>query len=251
MPCAPLPQLSSRFPPKKLENIDHLIQKLRQLSSSDDKAQPTDHIALLCETQSPNHRYVSEILLASGLLMKDLICLPMSTMPIQLQPPSHPINPNLFLVLEQTKSGSLLKPGTVNTISDKLKSDPDKLHRKLVFDIVNELLAHKLELASPRPDRQLRVKMVKFPGGQRLLKELCSDIEHLRAESRGKLDNSLMHGEGLLQQSEEWNYSYKELRGIVLDIERLMFKDLIDEIVNGEDTSVLQTKACRRQTGRC
>ena len=55
----------------KLANIASLLEKLQQLSvNKDEEAPPVDHIAFLCETPSPDHRYVSEILLASGLLMK-------------------------------------------------------------------------------------------------------------------------------------------------------------------------------------
>ena len=56
---------------KKLQSIDHLVQKLRRLNSSHDEAR-NDYIASLCENSNPDHRYVSEILLASGLLLRDL-----------------------------------------------------------------------------------------------------------------------------------------------------------------------------------
>ncbi|CAL9157684.1 unnamed protein product [Musa hybrid cultivar] len=256
LPDAPSPNLSSGFNQKKLANIEHLVQKLRQISSKDDEASTTDHIALLCEKQSPDHRYVSEILLASGLLMRDLTSGPISTVPIQLHPSGHPINPDLFFVLEQTKSPCLAKPVTVSQNIVQLKSDPEKLQRKLVFDVVNELLIQKLKLASPgpRPDPLLQVRKAKFPSGQRLLKEICSDIEHLKAESfvAGSLygDNSFMAGEDMLQHSEDWTDSGKELPTIVLEIERSIFKDLIDEVISGQGATGFQSKASRRQTVR-
>ncbi|URD94669.1 hypothetical protein MUK42_30430 [Musa troglodytarum] len=257
LPGVPSPNLSSGFNQKILANIEHLVQKLRQISSKDDEASTTDHIALLCEKQSPDHRYVSEILLASGLLMRDLTSGPISTVPIQLHPSGHPINPDLFLVLEQTKSACLAKPVTVSQNIVQLKSDPEKLQRKLVFDVVNELLIQKLKLASPgpRPDPLLQVRKAKFPSGQRLLREICCDIEHLKAESfvAGSLygDNSFMAGEDMLRQSEGWTDSGKELPMIALEIERSIFKDLIDEVISGQGATGFQSKASRRQTVRC
>jgi hypothetical protein len=64
--------LSSEMNRKKLQYIEHLVQKLRQLNSNHDEAR-TDYIALLCENTNPDHRYISEILLASGLLLKDFV----------------------------------------------------------------------------------------------------------------------------------------------------------------------------------
>ncbi|RZR93579.1 hypothetical protein BHM03_00022140 [Ensete ventricosum] len=255
--AAPSPNLSSGFNQKKLANIEHLVQKLRQISPKDDEASTADHIALLCEKQSPDHRYASEILLASGLLMRDLTSGPISTVPIQLHPSGHPINPDLYLVLEQTKSACLAKPVTVSKNIVQLKSDPEKLQRKLVFDVVNELLIQKLKLASPgpHPDPLLQVRKAKFPSGQRLLKEICSDIERLKAESfvAGNLygDNSLKAGEDMLRQSQGWTDSSKELPMIVLEIERSIFKDLIDEVISGQGVTGFQSKASRRQTVRC
>ncbi|KAG2254157.1 hypothetical protein Bca52824_084293 [Brassica carinata] len=67
-------QTASSFSPeinrKKFQNVEHLVQKLRRLNSSHDEVN-RDYIASLCENADPNtdHRYISEILLASGLLL--------------------------------------------------------------------------------------------------------------------------------------------------------------------------------------
>ncbi|KAF8112497.1 hypothetical protein N665_0064s0122 [Sinapis alba] len=110
---------------KKLQNVEHLVQKLKRLNSNHDETSQ-DYIASLCENNDPNtdHRYISEILLASGLLLRDL------SSEFQLHASGHPINPELFLVLEQTKRRS--------------SSGNEKLNRKLVFDAVNETLVKKL-----------------------------------------------------------------------------------------------------------
>ncbi|XP_039131470.1 protein LONGIFOLIA 1-like [Dioscorea cayenensis subsp. rotundata] len=157
---------SSEINHKKLKSIEILVQKLSQLSSEDGETQTTDHIALLCDTQKPDHRYVSEILLASSLLMKDL-----TAMPLQLHSSGHPINPDLFLVLEQTKSQTnILRP----------KNDTEKLHRKLIFDVVNEVLVQKLELTSPYIKTRKLSRIL--PTGQRLLRQVCSEIDQLENE---------------------------------------------------------------------
>ncbi|XP_017697631.2 protein LONGIFOLIA 1 [Phoenix dactylifera] len=242
------PKLSSKVNHKKLENIN-LVQKLRQLSSTDDEAPATDHRASLCEHRSPDQRFVSEILLASGLLMKDISWGPAGPMPNQLHPSGHPINPDLFLVLEQTKSGSFTKLESVHENSLRPKPGPEKLHRKLLFDVVNELLIQKLELTSPgsHPYLMLQARKLaaRFHGGQDLLRELCSKIEQLKAESsisdRCNNDSNLISGEDVLRQSEGWNEFSAEVPNVVLEIERSIFKDLIDEVVSGEGASSLQT----------
>ena len=208
---------------------------------------------MLCETQDPDHRYVSEILLASGLLLKDLSAGPMGPMPIQLHPSGHPINPDLFFVLEQTKTGGLSKFETINEKTLQSKNDLEKLHRKLVFDVVNEVLIQKLELTSSgrHPDYLARSRKLtaRFPRGQQLLKELCLVIEQLQDEA-GREGNSdveiRISDEELLRRSEGWVDFDKELPGVVLEVERLIFKDLIDDIVSGETVSTSQSKSSRR-----
>ncbi|KAK6123128.1 hypothetical protein DH2020_043124 [Rehmannia glutinosa] len=112
---------------KKLQNIENLVQKLRRLNSSHDEAH-TDYIASLCENTNPDHRYISEILLASGLLLRELGS---NLTNFQFHPSGHPINPELFLVLEQTKASTLLMIDT-------------KLHRKLIFDALMRFLQENL-----------------------------------------------------------------------------------------------------------
>ncbi|GJR29825.1 protein longifolia 1 [Tanacetum coccineum] len=63
--------VSSEINRKKLQNIEHLVQKLTRLNSTHDEAH-TDYIASLNENTKPDDRYISEILLASGILLTDL-----------------------------------------------------------------------------------------------------------------------------------------------------------------------------------
>ncbi|KAK6921010.1 protein of unknown function DUF4378 [Dillenia turbinata] len=243
---SPKPEISR----KKLQNIENLVQKLRQLNSTHDETS-TDYIASLCENTNPDHRYISEILLASGLLLRDLNS---SLTTFQLHPSGHHINPELFFVLEQTKPSSLhLKeesnPGKVNP----LKLDHEKFHRKLVFDAVNEILVRKLAPLGLCTEPWLRPSKLakKTLGAQRLLKELCSEIEQLQTSKQENLvdEGDSLKGilwEDVIHRSENWTVFHAELSGVVLDVERMVFKDLIDEVVRGE-AATLQAKPNRRR----
>ncbi|GAB2209665.1 hypothetical protein Drorol1_Dr00026886 [Drosera rotundifolia] len=245
---AGLPMHSSEMSRQKLQSIDNLVQKLRRLNSTHDEAR-TDYIASLCENSNPDHRYVSEILLASGLLLRDLS----SSMGLfQLHPSGHPINPELFFVLEQTKAKTVsVTPELENPILSK--ADPDKLHRKLIFDTVNESLARKFELAMLPPKPWFRGDKLSWKSlnAQKLLRELCAEIDQLRPqelkccslendndvhqekqEGDGFLDHILC--EDLTHRLGRWSDFYGDIPVVVLDIERSIFKDLVSEIIVGE-----------------
>ncbi|KAL2482302.1 hypothetical protein Fot_43746 [Forsythia ovata] len=234
---------------KKLQNIENLVQKLRRLNSSHDEAH-TDYIASLCENNNPDHRYISEILLASGFLLRDLSS---SLTNFQFHPSGHPINPELFLVLEQTKASSLHKEECSAEKTTQLITK-EKFHRKLFFDVVNEILPRKLALVGPFSEPWLRPNKLarKALNAQKLLKELCSEIEELQTKnskcSSDDEDDGLKNVlyEDLMHQSESWINFNSEISGIVLDVERLIFKDLVDEVVVGTAAG-LKTKPIRRR----
>lgn len=258
-PAYSFSETTSSFSPeinrKKLQNVEHLVQKLRRLNSSHDEASQ-DYIASLCENADPNtdHRYISEILLASGLLLRDLGS---GLTTFQLHPSGHPINPELFFVLEQTKGSS-----TTHLLhkeeSKVLKKE--KLNRKLVFDTVNEILVEKLASveATTNPLMKSSAKMTKKAmSAQQLLKELCSAIETLQKQATKRSENFLLEeeddflksilAEDVMIRSGNWVDFNGEISGLVLDVERLLFKDLVNEIVHAE-TSRLQAKSGRRRT---
>ncbi|KAK7411329.1 hypothetical protein VNO78_02762 [Psophocarpus tetragonolobus] len=236
---------------KKLQNIDHLVQKLRRLNSSHDEAR-IDYIASLCENTNPDHRYISEILLASGLLLRDLSS---ELLTFQLHSSGHPINPELFLVLEQTKASSLLSKEESSPEKDaNMKLNKEKFHRKLIFDSVNEILGAKLG-SSPEPWFQPNSNRLtkKTLSAQKLLKELCFEIEKIQAKKpecfleddddglKSMLCEDVMHG------SESWIDFHGYLPGVVLDVERLIFKDLVDEVVIGESAGLRVKPSVRRR----
>ncbi|CAN6714178.1 unnamed protein product [Malus baccata var. baccata] len=232
--------LTSEINRMKLKNIENLVLKLRRLNYNHDEAS-------LCENTNPDHRYISEILLASGLLLGDLGS---SLTTFQLHPSGHPINPELFYVLEQTKASSLLAKEECSP--DKVtiaKQEKEKSHRKLIFDAVNEIVVYKLDSAgippvnggasmgSLVPDKLAK----KTVNAQKLLKELSSEIELLQAKkpecSLEDEDDGLknIQWEDVVQTGQKaGQFFHGDTSGVVLDVERLIFKDLVNEIVIGE-----------------
>ncbi|KAI8543086.1 hypothetical protein RHMOL_Rhmol08G0190900 [Rhododendron molle] len=182
----------------------------------------------------------------TGFLLRDLN----STFTnFQLHPLSLPINPQLFLVLEQIKSSTL--HGQECSIK---KPEKDKFHRKLIFDAVNEILVGKLASVGHshepwlRPEKQAR----KYLNAQKLLRDLCSEMEQLQAKKSGcgfeeNEEDSLKSilCEDLVHPAENWTNFCGEISGTVLDVERLIFKALVDEIVHGEAVGL------RIKLGRC
>lgn len=235
---------------KKLQSIDQLVQKLRRLNSGHDEAR-TDYIASLCENTNPDDRYISEILLASGLLLRDLGS---NLTTFQFHQSGDPINPELFLVLEQTKASNLLKEYYRAGKIVQLKSDNEKIHRKLIFDAVNEVLSVKLACLVDQSEPWLKPLKVtrKTLNAQKLLRELCFDIEQLQAkkptcnlEDENDGLKSIL-SEDVLHRSESFTDFHEEISGLVLDIERSLFKDLVGEIVASESAN-LRIKAGRHR----
>ncbi|OIV99970.1 hypothetical protein TanjilG_26308 [Lupinus angustifolius] len=238
---------------KKLQSIDHLVQKLRQLNSSHDESR-IDYIASLCENSNPDHRYISEILLASGLLLRDLSS---ELLTFQYHSSGHPINPELFLVLEQTKASSLLSkeenfPGKV----EYMKLNTERFHRRLIFDAVNEILGAKLG-SYPEPWLKPNGVTKKNLSAQKLLKELCFEVEKMQAkkselsiEDEGEDGLKSLPWEDVMHGSESWTGFYGEIPLVVLDVERLIFKDLVDEVVIGEAASLRIKSSSRRKLFR-
>lgn len=242
-------ELPSKIIRKKLQRINNLVQKLRQLNSTHNESQ-TDYIASLCENSNPDNRYICEILITSGFLLRDLSNSGLTV--FELHPSGHPINPELFSVLEQTK-----RENSANGVS-LTKSNPQKLHRKIVFDVVNETLLGKLNLVSPRnepwfkPDKLAK----KTLNAQMLLKEVCGEIELLQAKSHGfslleeEEDDGLKKilWEDMMNTSDKWVDFRSDISGIVLDVERSIFKELVNEIVLGKGASIRgRANGCSRQ----
>ncbi|WVZ63623.1 hypothetical protein U9M48_013239 [Paspalum notatum var. saurae] len=238
----------------KFANVASLLKKLQLLSvNKDEDAPPVDHIAFLCETESPDHRYVSEVMLASGLLMKDLGS---EQAGLQLHSSGYPINPDLFHVLEQRKSGCVSQPDAIHHSRSGAKSDPKRAHRKLMFDAVNELLLHKFDKETAVYSASLTTRVKNPPAktlsGQHLVKFICSGIEDLDMERLCicQKEGSVIPDAEIMQKLQGWTSCSKELPGMVLEIERSIFKELVDEVVHGESADGPQLKAAGRRRRR-
>lgn len=225
----------------KLASVEDLVQKIQRLNSSHDEVS-TDYIASLCEKTTPEHRYVSEILLASGFLLKELTADAMT--PIQAHSSGYLINPDLFFVLEQTKSSRTCKeePGETG-LPDKQKTDHEKAHRRLIFDTVNELLIKKLSVFDADPWIRSSKLTTKSLTGQRFLHEICGEIDNL-ADNCYNDDDDVVYS--LTCQLENWCDQRKDISAVVLDIERMIFKDLVDDIVNGSGWTSKAVEKTRR-----
>ncbi|KAI3722488.1 hypothetical protein L2E82_33527 [Cichorium intybus] len=205
----------SEFNSTKLENIKTLVHQIELLNTKADDATVNHNPS---EGETEDQRYVTEILLASGFL-KDLV---RSTTIVQLHPTGGLINPELFHVLEKTKG--------CTDFNRKSKSN-NKIKRKLVFDTVNDVLGHKLAMLGPFGPKG------RVLNGEKLLKELCSGIDSLQNNSeRGAYDEddeviNIINAD-VNKRSQDWEEYCYEVPGLVLDIERLIFKDLISEVVN-------------------
>ncbi|GKE10776.1 longifolia 1-like protein, partial [Tanacetum coccineum] len=175
---------------------------------------------------------ISEILLASGLLLTDLGS---SLATFQFHSSGHPINPELFLVLEQTKFSNLTKQEP----SNKKLLNKEKFHRKLIFHTVNEVLAKKLALVVPSLEtlsRQSFKLANKTLNGKKLLRDLYEEDDGLKT----------ILWEKVLNRAESWTDYDCELPVIALEVEWLILKDLVNEVVLAE-----ASHGKRIQPGRC
>ncbi|KAL8199404.1 hypothetical protein R6Q57_012972 [Mikania cordata] len=179
------------------------------------------------KTTNGDHKYIREILSASGFL-KD----PESSFKIaQLHSTCRLINPELFNILEKTNDEH-------HKDNQRSKSN-DKVRRKLIFDSVNDILVHKLAKPGLSGERLV--------DGEKLLTELWLEIDDLQSGSDRCIydEAKIIVTADLNKSSQDWDKYYYEVPGVVLDIECLIFKELINEIVN-TDVVVTQDRLVRR-----
>ncbi|MFS7929703.1 putative protein LONGIFOLIA [Helianthus anomalus] len=72
----------------------------------------------------------------------------------------------------------------------------------------------------------------------KLLKVLCADLDDLqnKSEISGYDEVTNILNVDVNKRSQDWDEHCHQVPGVVLDIERLIFKDLISEVVNFEVT---------------
>nr|XP_043638730.1 protein LONGIFOLIA 1-like [Erigeron canadensis] len=204
-------QPTSEFNQIKLDNIRHLVHQIELLNSTDDEAtiNPLEGI-------NGDHTYIKEILLASGLL-KNLDCV---IQIIHLHPTGSLINPELFNMLEKTK---------------ECTSKSEKIRRKMIFDTVNYMLVQKLTRAASSGQWTSKRK-ARTLNAEKFLEELCLEINNLETKTVCGQYYDIINiiTEDMSNKSEDWEDNCSEVPALALDIERLIFKDLISEIVNAK-----------------
>ncbi|XP_066398010.1 protein LONGIFOLIA 1-like [Miscanthus floridulus] len=235
LPDTPQSKASSEVNQIKPENLEVLIQKLDQLQSMDEEAASIKEV-MASVTTNKDHQYIYEILLASGLLHKEHS---IAALPGQLQPSNYPINPELFLILEQTKPDLVSTFQTVNRAKKRCKPYTGKLHRRLVFDLVNETIAQKMSIcrSGSQPVKFLQSRKL---SGWQLFKDLCTEVDRLIKCSEEEENENMILDEDTVSGTKDWMSFDTVLHGMVWEIERSIFKGLIDEIIGGETTEKMQ-----------
>ncbi|KAF8091431.1 hypothetical protein N665_0445s0018 [Sinapis alba] len=186
--------------------------------------------------KSGDHKYISEILLASGLL-RDL---EYSMISIQLNKARLPINPGLFFILEQNNASNMMtqldnKHNRGRGLRQQQTNPTEIIRRKLIFDTVNEILAQRFTAegcTKPRLTANPITAMKKISKGEQLLKTLCLEIDSLQGNNSKCIleDEEDIIWNDLQCQSMNLKEFEGETPGIVLDIERMIFRDLVSEV---------------------
>ncbi|KAL0450455.1 UNVERIFIED_CONTAM: protein LONGIFOLIA 1 [Sesamum latifolium] len=212
---------------QKSENVKIPVHKLRLLNAEPDEIAEIDN-ALVYGSLNPDHRYINKILMTSGLL-KDSSFISTTD---QILSSRHLINPDMFYVLEQTEESMEGVNGEAIEKNNRMELDK-KIQRKIIFDMVDEILVSKITSG------RLFAAGKKRTNRQGLLKEVYLEIDRLCRIPESTLDDEVDEINRLLTadmkyQSEGWTDYSGETPALALDIERLIFKDLINEVVTGE-----------------
>lgn len=193
------------------------------------------------DSTSSDHAYISEILSASGLLSD----LDSGLMTIRL------LSGNLFHMLEQIKASNNISSGDQARECTIQSKQGDRMRRKLIFDVVSEILMHRLLSNYSRNWFSSDKLAGRKTAQQQLLKGLCSEIDQLQTDrpycrfDDEDEDSRTISSKDLTHQELNWAGS-DDVSGVVLDVERLIFKDLVSEVV-----SSLATGPRAQPTGHC
>ncbi|KAF8052092.1 hypothetical protein N665_1611s0005 [Sinapis alba] len=167
--------------------------------------------------KSVDHKYISEILLASGLL-RDVV-------EYSKNQARLPINPGLFFFLEQNKASKEHRQQQQTNLTEKIR-------RKLMFDTVNEILAQRFtaEEGCTKKPRFTANPMEKKLEAEELLQTLCSEIDRLQENKSKCILEEEITWEDLQCEGMNLKEFEGEKPGMVLDIERMIFRDLVTEV---------------------
>ncbi|PIM97877.1 hypothetical protein CDL12_29650 [Handroanthus impetiginosus] len=211
---------------ERLEKMLH-VHELRLLKTEQNETAANQNESVY-RSSNPDHKYITRILLASGLL-EDTNIIPTAD---QLLSSCHLMNPNMFHALEEMED-STDEANEEPIKKNNQKNLNQKIQRKLVFDTVNEVMVRKITSSG------LFIWGRKRMSPQRLMKEVYAEMDHLCRMPCHNLDYDDDRLDGLLTadkkyQADDWTDYRGEFPSLVLDIERLIFKDLINEIVTRE-----------------
>ncbi|KAK8693254.1 hypothetical protein V6N13_070847 [Hibiscus sabdariffa] len=123
--------------------------------------------------------------------------------------------------------------------SECLISDEADLNNKqLIFESVNEILARMKE-SSHKPRVSPSMQGERKPKRQQVVGDTCSEIDKLQTPSVISFDDKADGLQSIISRdltigSMDWIKCKSETPGVVLDVERLIFKDLITEVISGE-----------------
>ncbi|KAG0494771.1 hypothetical protein HPP92_005765 [Vanilla planifolia] len=194
---------------QKSEKIDPIVHKSMAFQRSNDETPPADEIPLFPGINEQDGKYIAEML-ASNILGKE--------------PYMH-------------TTRQAIKPE--EPFETMPKDSRQMLHKLLVFDLVNEILARKKENLSPC-SQHIQHKKTR---AQHLFKELCSEIKCLQSSrDRSLLNENPIATTDLLQRSKAWDGFGREVPVVVSEIERLIYTDMINEIVTSAPENLQETK---------
>ncbi|GMI67133.1 TON1 Recruiting Motif 4, LONGIFOLIA 3 [Hibiscus trionum] len=119
-----------------------------------------------------------------------------------------------------------------------IADEADLNNKQLIFESVNEILGRMKE-SSHKPWVSPSMQEERKPKRQQVVGYLCSEIDKLQTPSIISLDDKADSVQSIISRdltigSSDWTECKSEIPGVVLDVERLIFKDLICEVISGE-----------------
>ncbi|KAH6829701.1 hypothetical protein C2S53_020532 [Perilla frutescens var. hirtella] len=228
-----------------LQTLNHLAASAKSDSSSKNNQKSENPLCLIHEPRlsktkpketaaningsayqsiNPRHRYIKKMILASGLL-KDTNIIQTDNHILSL---GDHFNSNMIHTLqeEDDPNEELIEN------NDQMKSN-QKIQRKIVADVANEILVRKITSGRLFTIGRRRMSL------QGIIKEVHMEMEHLCRMSYYNVDDEDDRSiravtVDMKYQSDDWTDYGGEVPALVLDIERMIFKDLIHEVITCE-----------------
>eukprot|EP01018_Ginkgo_biloba_P021938 Gb_11462 [translate_table: standard] len=219
------------------EHLTAAAQTVLKITSNGFQKAEMDSVESIVESESfhcinTNHNsefgYLADILLASGLLEDK------ENNSVVFHSSGFPVDPQLYFVLEQRRA-NVASSKLNNGLDSYKKTDLEKINRQLIFNTTNEILCRKL---SPHLHLQPQIYSSnkiqrKRPSGQQLLKQVWDEFQSLPSAPSEDICDTLctILQKDLADTRDLWSDHTTEHAEVVLDIERMIFKDLIDETI--------------------